>query len=132
MNYTTIEQSQALIEAGLNPDTADMFYNRMKSEDDEIDWTIHAHPLPKLRALFVEYIPCWSTGALIELLPKTIRRKCMDYPLHIHPNPDSSYDIEYNAKVIAEIGFNKNSLIIAVMEMVFWLLKNGFIKKVEQ
>ena len=90
-------------------------------------------PVFKLKPSYTEKedIPCWSTGALIELLPKTIRRKCMDYPLRIYPNPDSSYDIEYNARVIAEIGFNKNSLIIAVMEMVFWLLKNGFIKKVE-
>lgn len=127
MNFTTIEQSKALIEAGLNPDTADMLFIKQIRDTDEVF-------IPELRYDEEEDVdfPCWSIGALIELLPKTIRRKCMDYPLHIHPNPDSSYDIEYNARVIAEIGFNKNSLIIAVMEMIFWLLKNGFIEKVEQ
>lgn len=128
MNCTTIEQSKSLIEAGLNPDTADMVWLFEPLIGDYTEF-----PVFKLKpnATEKEDIPCWSTGALIELLPKTIRRKCMDYPLHIYPNPDSSYDIEYNARVIAEIGFNKNSLIVAVMEMIFWLLKNGFIKKGE-
>ena len=73
MNYTTIEQSNKLVELGLNPDTADMKWYYWK---DEID----APKVPTLgsdkaalesyKNTQAVYLPCWSLGALLEVMPE--------------------------------------------------------------
>jgi len=78
LGWTTLEQSKALIEAGLNPETADM--NHYKKIDG---WVT----LPKGEINYggFEMVPCWSTGALIELLPKYIKSGKEYFDLMIVP-----------------------------------------------
>lgn len=141
MNFTTIEQSQALIEAGLNPDTADMCWIK----DNGLSENKYPQAIPWKDNMAKEfYAPCWSTGALIELLPREIWLSKKDYSLHywikIHiyeVNNRALYQIAYgnscNRKTewCDKFSSSKNeNFIDALIEMIFWLLKNGFIKKV--
>lgn len=68
-NYTSIEQSRNLLKLGLNPETADMWY--------EYDHTImDFSPVPKIgthQCTETPMIPCWSFGRLIELMPRYIK-----------------------------------------------------------
>lgn len=57
MNYTTLEQSKKLIEAGLDPEAADLRY-------------IENYPIVFENSIGLQKgdIPCWSLGQLIELI----------------------------------------------------------------
>lgn len=82
-NYTSLSQSKKLIELGLSPESADMFYSMRHREDyDDYDFLI---PVPMPIAEYIEgqkahcptyctdfekLIPCWSTGQLYSLIPK--------------------------------------------------------------
>lgn len=60
MNYTSIEQSKKLAELGLNPSDADIHYSRGTTGDF----------FPHLGHSYNKYdIPCWSVGALLDLMP---------------------------------------------------------------
>lgn len=137
MNFTTIEQSKALIEAGLNPDTADMCYMYTKFDGE---------PEPQYFASLSKAkkndIPCWSTGALIDLLPFEIcigGNKNLVYQLRLGKARTEIW-IAYESQIAdmpgTYIGFNtvidKCDMTCCLFKMVSWLLKNGFIKKVEQ
>ena len=63
MNYTTIEQSKKLLELGLSPESADMFWFRDDTEVPKIFPKDMMH-----NSASVTY-PCWSVGALLEMLP---------------------------------------------------------------
>ena len=65
---TTIEQSQKLIELGIDRNTADMYYPNRIGLDNyplPIEWKIG---LP----LLSQEIPCWSLAALLNVLPNEI------------------------------------------------------------
>ena len=57
--YTSIEESKKLIELGLKPETADMWY-RSLLDFPEIKRTINGE---------LGILPCWSVGQLLELMP---------------------------------------------------------------
>lgn len=71
INYTTTEQSDRLINAGIPVSSADCyFYTKLDKQPkvlaiDGFDWSESP------------YIPCWSVGRLIEI----IRECCMDYDM---------------------------------------------------
>ena len=136
MNWTTLEQGKKLVELGLNPNTADLFYfyDDALEEYDGVPSIIEE--TNEHFDLFPDDVPCWSGVALINLMPRYITRKSIlqsskeeEYPLLIHSRLDGRYDVEYNANVIAEIGFCYPSLIDSLYNMVIWLLENGYIKK---
>ena len=56
MNYTSKEQSKKLIELGLSPETADMYY------EDDISIVVG-------HSWHERHTPCWSVGALLGVLP---------------------------------------------------------------
>ena len=67
--YTTIEQSKKLLEIGIAPTSADMFFTKYS----ELPWTNSPN-----RALNeIEEIPCWSVGALLEAIYKYGRDRGM-------------------------------------------------------
>lgn len=78
MNYTTIEQSKALIEAGLNPETADCCWiisrDNCKQEPFELaknENTLWLYPMDKIRGNLSDYmLPCWSLAALLDNIPQ--------------------------------------------------------------
>ena len=145
MNYTSIEQSKRLLELGLSPESADMFYlienfvsqpiikvgvGYNKEEEDECnndDFT-------------PEYIPCWSLGALLAIMPESIphkdslkipERKYWCYGWKLTPNT-LLYECYIAAdRVLTEtfISFHyEKSPIEAAYNMVVWLLENNYIK----
>ena len=62
MIATTIEQSRHLRELGLNPKTADMYYNPLNMD---YPWVWESKPL-----LEIDAVPAWSLSALLEVMPK--------------------------------------------------------------
>lgn len=139
MNYTSKEQSKRLIELGLSKDTADMFY----PDTNELT---EIRTLPRC----IEFVddtaelPCWSVGALMNLLPPSIQTgegMQNQYEIDIRKywgNEENLYQIAYgNDRGLSEEWHDmintgeKESLCDAVFEMVCWLLKNGYIKKEE-
>lgn len=68
--YTTIEQSRKLIELGIDVNTADMFYDNPDLLNNPPEIIVnHNYPFND------SDIPCWSTEALMKLLPRNIYTK---------------------------------------------------------
>lgn len=152
MNFTTIEQSQALIEAGLNPDTADMWYNYECWIGDEVNGSHMEYGDYSDYPTCVEeesILPCWSTGALINILPSEIHigeTKDFTFQLRLGKTKTEfwiSYEfqisdsrgtfITFKADKGAYVGFNtaidKCDMADCVYKMVMFCLEKGFIKK---
>ena len=141
MNYTSIEQSKKLLELGLNLETADKFY-----QNDGYD-TFFPSPDDKENAAVRNIdLPCWSVGALLDVMPEYIKLDENYYHFNMTRNawPDNYWYLWYSAKVPIEmrcrtimgydtIGENKKSKSIteAAYNMVEWLLEKGYIKKGE-
>jgi len=136
-HYTSIEQSKKLVELGLNPDTADMYYFCDPTPAGNV-----MHPTliiveKHLHSRLPEYdkgdIPCWSLGALLELMPASIEEvKDHNVDLTLGHMKDMWY-LAYFDWTGLQHGHNINSdtLIKTAFEMVCWLLENDYIKKGE-
>lgn len=138
-HYTTIEQSKKLVELGLNPDTADMKWYYWK---DEID----APKVPTLgfdKAVLESYkntqavyLPCWSLGALLEVMPPYLFEFERGIDLNIYRNLNGKgWHVSYmpnNVESMQKDKFrqitNGNTPLEAAYSMVIWLLENGYIK----
>lgn len=127
MNYTSIEQSKQLIEAGLDPNTADMsFYDGIPQLDSYKFNKLHEELMGRTN---IEVLPCWSIGALIELMPHAINT----YWLCITKTTLGNNVIDY-MKTNGEELFTsdkKERLIDAAFETIRWLLENNYIEKGE-
>jgi len=73
--YTDIEQSRKLAEI-LPLESADMAYWKKSYRPN--DYAIMAHHTKELQDGFeakgMEYIPCWSLAALLDIIPKRIKK----------------------------------------------------------
>ena len=124
MNYTSIEQSKKLLELGLSSESADMqwfleeSYGIVQIKEDLEDWGGDCT------------IPCWSVGALIELMPKQMQ-EVKDHPIElIIGKPKEKWSIMYFDWTGLQHGHEATAeiLIDACYKMVMWLLENGYIK----
>ena len=139
-----IEQSKKLLKLGLNPETSDMIH---------ICSIIHGKEngfldvVPKESILYAMHttieekeksIPCWSLGALLEVMPEQIiYSDFKPFPLGLFKGNKEEhskyghYWIQYFATDSggAHIQTNGHSPIEAAYSMVVWLLENGYIKK---
>jgi len=121
-HYTTIKQSKKLVELGLNPDTADMCYST---------FGVEAHPLHLTLKNKEKLTPCWSLGALMELMPK-IQEDEDDggcYPTLCKGYNTDKWHCVYRSSIHITDWFDNS--IDAAFEMVCWLLEKGYIKKGE-
>lgn len=120
---TTITQSRKLIELGLDPNSADMYYpylgSGMYGDTPRIGFPIE-HSGGK-------DIPAWSLSALLEVMPNN------DYwEICLWQYKDQRWqcvfdDVEFsNGETKA---FIADTPIDAAYEMVCWLLENNLIKK---
>ena len=134
LGYTSIEQSKKLIEAGLDLNTADILYHPL-GRHGEFD------TFPTIGdTLTVDDIPCWSLGALIELMPKTIETK-KPKNLYFPEILPSNNCVAYTAlnenkgyvflKLFATGVESDTTLIDNMVSMICWLLDNNYIKKHE-
>lgn len=159
MNYTSIEQSKALIEAGLNPETADCCWiiSRDNCKQDPFELaknenTLWLYPIDKIRGNLSDYmLPCWSTGALINILPSEIHTgETKDFTFQLRlGKTKTEFWISYKFQISGSRGtfitfkadkgtyicFNtaidKCDMADCVYKMVMFCLEKGFIKKEE-
>lgn len=124
---TSIEQSQKLIELGVDINTADMYYPNRIGIDN--------YPLPiewknGLRLLSQE-IPAWSLSALLELIPLHLKefKNGIDFEFSKAMNNKKWYSAHYTKfsdKGLAN--FDKtitgDTAVDAVFEMICWLKEN--------
>ena len=147
-HYTTIEQSKKLVELGLDPLTSDMYYSftgeHIKDAKDE-DFSVSVGLASAIRDKHFSYrygyvIPCWSLGALLEIMPEQITYSYFEpFPLGFFKGSKEEYSkyghywIQYFCTEHggAYIQTNGHTTIEAAYNMVCWLLENGYIKKGE-
>lgn len=116
---TTIEQSNKLIELGINPNTADMGWFKAYSLKEEIY-------KPFIKGYKLENnktdIPAWSLHRLIKMMPNNIIQD--DCTLILGVNADSVYyaDNEYG-EVFKTFDGNLYDCVIKCIE---WLIKENY------
>lgn len=123
MNYTTPEQAQKLIEAGLPIETADMHYINDKHPGYV--------PYQEMKMTNNEWLkgtkitPCWSLGTLVDLMPYEIKEDGDTYRLLIthklaqYPRLTTLWPSLYNS--------HADSTFEAVYNMMVWLLENKYL-----
>lgn len=124
MNYTSIEQSKKLLSLGLKPESADMHWLNLPSVGD----IAVNNPYVKNSGATEGLLPCWSVGALLEVMPKE-----KEVPFS-NSNPfvgfgDNTYRCVYlNGDWESSHQETGTTLIEASYNMVVWLLENNYIK----
>lgn len=123
VGWTTLEEAQELVRVGLDPGTADMWWA------PDADTVIPTPYITKTddETLIPAYkgaVPCWSLGALMELMPEIDNqlpslRKCKNYYCVVYSDiatrlGDNQWQ---NGKTSTEAAYN----------MVCWLLKEGYL-----
>ena len=134
LGWTTLEEAQQLVEAGLPVETADMSYTWDFDDSRYIITTTPAKNwiVPKYAesTKIKQVLPCWSLGALVQLLPLNVQTDDslpQKYDLEIKPY--SGYMVAYclnqshHPMVFTE---KHGTLIEACIEMIIWLLNNKF------
>lgn len=143
-HYTTIEQSKKLLALGLNPESADMTWILVPKIDD-MGYIYNSVPTAIPYSQYTakdNYLPCWSLGALLEVLPDRIWSPCDD--LDVGP---AAHELVFNAcgRILQYKGITVNdyrlsgawftqetdNLIDVFYNMVVYLLENNYIKKGE-
>lgn len=135
MNYTTVEQSKKLLELGLNSESADMFYLDNSKAKVPILGEYKIFDIPSIKHINSDelisidmQIPCWSLGALLEVMPEIFEdendRGC-------NPTLSKGYDTDmwhclYRSTIYITDWYKSPT--DAAFEMVVWLLENGYIK----
>jgi hypothetical protein len=126
MHYTTIEQSKKLMELGLSPDTADMYWAidaNIVITEPYITKTEHEILIPAYKGA----IPCWSIGALLELLKNYT--DCNKLDIFSNRASKWSVTISYYDQVWKEHEEIDLNLMNAMVNTTLFLLENGYIKK---
>ena len=135
MIATSIKQSQHLLRLGLDPSTADMHwfdidgYNPHKN-----DWRLMCGHCDVADCSKGIYVPAWSLSALLEVMPKEIKKDDKQYNFHLETTHNLYY-VSYYRYDIDGIRYlhtteMNNCTIDAAYEMVCWLLEQGIIEKV--
>ena len=122
MAYTDIEQGKQLLALGLDPRTADMFYLE--------EWRRQGKPIykeiPEARksAYPEDDMPCWSIGALLDLMPNATLSRIDE--------EDGRYwfcnTIQFGYNYFSYDGDYHDSPVDACIEVIGWLVRNGHIK----
>ncbi len=126
--YTTIEQSKKLIELGLEAKTSDMHY--WYAEGKEYAYIGQCSD--------PNGIPCWSAGALLNILPlgsyichggvSMDNGREFDIWFSQYENPIDLADIDSHIDITIE----DDEMFGAIFKMVCWMLENGIILKKQE
>lgn len=114
---TSLEQSQKLIELGIDVNTADMIY----LYNDIMDRYIEPAIIREFKFIS-NTLPAWSLTALLELIPTSIDEYTKDFSQLEITKCSVSY---VYATDNLRRGFLKDNLLDAAFEMVVWLKENG-------
>lgn len=125
LGWTTLEEAKLLVEAGLDPNTADMRYEENNYELLD-EWV--AYPfggdIKNFDVLKKEFpnsvfYPCWSLGALKNIVEEEFGK-------------DFSYENgEWIIIVWTGTWGYKHYYFEEIVNCVIWLIQNGYIKKHE-
>ena len=125
--YTTIEQSKKLVKLGIDIDTADMINMCYSYTFDGKEYTnckYKLRPLEENEEPFMPElnIPCWSTEALLKLLPREINRTDNYILDNILVYPNKGYCISYrnlsNYENKEQIMYVSDTLLECAFEMI--------------
>ena len=126
-NFTTKEQSLNLVKLGLNRDTADMcyYYNFVTETNSEIPAVV----VGTLHDTTSNNIPCWSVGALLELMPDIIDNRLVGYRLTID-REGKTFNVSYDSIMTKEpvILYAESNFLDAVYQMMCYLLENNLLQ----
>ena len=122
MNYTSIEQSKKLLSLGLSPKSADMFW-MLDSKDY---YEVVAVPYSESVTDNDDGIPCWSVGALWQLMPNIRTEHGIMRPKSVKEN-SKQFPFRYYYETLHYTDMCSTP-IEAAYNMVVWLLENGYIK----
>lgn len=118
---TSLEQSQTLVDLGIDIETADMYYVLYINRSPKLNIKYNSFPTD----LF-EFTPAWSLSALSDLLPSFIKRNDKDYVLtmlnigrvvYFNPNEPNLFEAD------------RMTLLDAVVETIEWVYRNGYVNK---
>ena len=147
MSKTSIEQSKRLLELGLNPESADMYYIR--------NWGEYYARFNEDNYIGDKVCPCWSLGALLKLLPykfvETDKSKFSKEFVNYNSiagdfeatfriefdRKEDGYRVNYSSTYCDNYGYDDNetipsyverkpTLFEAVYELIVWLLENEY------
>ena len=119
---TSLEQSQKLIELGIDIKTADMYFNTHQDGyfpigNSKIDWDL-VH--------YDEAIPAWSLSALIDILSDTLTDEDgVVFGLNIKKNFIEYYNPSMGALYATYHSIIAEDLVDAAFEMVCWLKESN-------
>ena len=132
-NYTSIEQSKKLLELGLNPETADMYWDYDENTQSlseamavliyEGSWKLHHKNWSK-------DIPCWSVGALLEVMPDIIEDKYgVTFGLSVQRKYVEYFNPSTSALALYSIyhSVSAETTLDACYDMIVWLLERKLI-----
>jgi hypothetical protein len=135
LGWTTIEEAKLLVEAGLDPNTADMSYNfvvcKVINGNPLEDWLLQ--PFSPDENQPHKQLPCWSLGALIVLIPRTININYSRFHFYMSYNNTEKWSAVYEDFVFRRQLFCSAypSLLELLINVIKWLLQNNQIKKQE-
>lgn len=127
---TNKEQSSRLLEAGVRPETADMYL-------DEFELPVaFAYGLVGLYADKDMAFPAWSLSKMIEILPKSYQDDIDGIIYYLSGNfvelmyaSDKIEDEEGDKTYTCANSFNKENLMDNVVDAIEWLIKEGYLDK---
>ena len=127
---TSIEQSKKLISLGLDPSTADMYYEPI--DGNPIRFAV----IPNVGKYGKWDMPAWSFTALLELMPPYLFELERGIDLNIYRNINSKgWHVSYMPNNTIDMQKDKfrqitngNSPIDAAFEMIVWLIEQKHIK----
>lgn len=136
LGWTTLEEAKLLVDAGLDPNTADMCYIAKDYIDGkELRWYTKETILEKYgeKAFYVEvlnrdqtdFYPCWSLGALIEISVKITKN---DY-YFLSSAKDFAYSYVLNS--VRELMQKNDNITEATVCFLLSFLKQSHQKKHE-
>lgn len=122
---TSQEQSQKLIELGIDANTADMYY-------DVNSYGIQSKPEVAVGKVWSKDIPAWSLTALLKLMPPYLFEFERGIDLNIYPNLNGKgWHCSYMPNNIEDMKKDKfkqitngDNTVDAAFDMVCWLKEN--------
>ena len=130
---TSLEQSERLMELGLDTNTADMFYAEVLGSDGSADAPCHVvstwgydkfGDMKEYENRFVRFIPAWSLSVLMGLMPTTIQVNDIDFCLGSEISQEG-YSFGYNCDQGKLVFFTRDHPIDADFKMIEWLLRHS-------
>lgn len=130
---TTKEQSSRLLEAGVRPDTADFYLQRITETEDWSSDNVQDQIIepwmnkPGLFDMDLHY-PAWSLSKLIGMMPDQVECEGYNYYLFILPR-GKKFTIKYSSGSNLAQSYCRENLFDAITEMIEFLIKEGYLDK---